>query len=197
MGTLTSSPPPTSLFILSISKQEKSKHAHLPRPPPSLFVHHSMPHAQLHKPLVVVDPWVCTSHLDTSLEICCTVIRASIRVHIRQSSGRGAIEASKFRKYTPGLSNDTTSGPDMPSGQRRPADSRRMQVRTCRSSLFFVSLYSHATYTDHGGVHFTQFSCPPSARWPHVASAPFPFAQACPKKMCSAPRRLQKIGQMK
>jgi len=63
--------------------------------------------------------------------------------------------------------------------------------------FFFVYSYSRATYIDHGGVHFTQFSCPPSARWRHVAITPLPSAQACPKKMCSAPRRLQMKVQMK
>jgi len=30
--------------------------------------------------------------------------------------------------------------------------------------FFFVYSYSHATYIDHGGVHFARFSCPQSAR---------------------------------
>ena len=32
-------------------------------------------------------------------------------------------------------------------------------------------------------------SCPLSARWRHVASSPLPSAQACPKKMWSAPKK--------
>ena len=39
--------------------------------------------------------------------------------------------------------------------------------------FFFVCSYSHASYLDHGGVHFAQFSCPLSARWRHVARSPF------------------------
>jgi len=41
---------------------------------------------------------------------------------------------------------------------------------------------SPATYLDHGEIQ--SVSCPPSARWRHVAGSPLPSAQACcPKKM--------------
>jgi len=47
----------------------------------------------------------------------------------------------------------------------------------------FLFLFIHTrTYIDHGGVHFSRFSCPQSARLQHVASSPSPSAQACPKK---------------
>jgi len=53
----------------------------------------------------------------------------------------------------------------------------------CVAEDFFVYSYSHATYIDHGGVHFAQFSCPQSARRRLVASSPMPSAQACPNKV--------------
>jgi len=59
--------------------------------------------------------------------------------------------------------------------------------------FFFVYSYSHATYIDHGGVHFTQVSRPLSARWRHVASSPFALRPGLSQRIFgSTPRKLQK-----
>jgi len=61
-----------------------------------------------------------------------------------------------------------------------------------RVSRFFLFIHTRMRPIDHGSVHFTQFSCPQSARWRHVASFPSPSAQACPKKIRRAPRESQR-----
>jgi len=39
--------------------------------------------------------------------------------------------------------------------------------------LFFLFIHTRMRPIDHGGVYFTEFSCPRSSRWRHVASTPF------------------------
>ena len=51
--------------------------------------------------------------------------------------------------------------------------------------------YTHATYQIMARLCTVRFLSL-SAQWRHVASFPAPSAQACPKKMWFAPRRLQK-----
>ena len=58
---------------------------------------------------------------------------------------------------------------------------------------FFVYSYSHATYIDHGGVHFAWFSSPQSTRGgslqvPLVPSAWWP----CPRRNNCTPRKVTK-----
>ena len=54
--------------------------------------------------------------------------------------------------------------------------------------FFFVYSYSHATYIDHGGVHFSRFSRPRSAQGGSLQAPLVPSARPLPKSYC-APRK--------
>ena len=60
------------------------------------------------------------------------------------------------------------------------------------NSFFFINSYSHATYVDHGGVHFTRFSCPQSARRGSLEAPILPSARPCPRRNECRPRKVTK-----
>jgi len=65
------------------------------------------------------------------------------------------------------------------------------------SDFFFVYSYSRATYIDHGGVHFTLFSCPQSARWRLVASSLFALRPGLSQKDEKRTKEITKERQRK
>jgi len=85
--------------------------------------------------------------------------------------------------YSPAISppinraSDNLVPPSFSDALLRPYDALPVIV----VSVFLCS-YSHATYIDHGGVHFCPVSCPQSARWRHVAGSHSPSAEGCPKE---------------